>query len=170
MKSDGKRDYAGAIAAWEKLLASNPLYPDVRKVRTLIAEHVFAHTAFWRRVGEEYQNPLIVTGSVLFTVQSRQVTVQRDRENFDSFGRRHVVPTRIFEQRTVYILKPKFLFIDGRTGTVMYSEIFREELSYVASQNIPTLSSYFELIDRVVPSVLGIVSNQTLRSNRTLLR
>lgn len=38
VKSDGKRDYAGAIAAWEKLLASNPLYPDVRKVRTLIAD------------------------------------------------------------------------------------------------------------------------------------
>ena len=37
VKSDGKRDYAGAVAAWEKLLATNPAYPDVVKVRGLIA-------------------------------------------------------------------------------------------------------------------------------------
>lgn len=38
VKSQGKRDYVGAIAAWQKLLASNPSYPDVAKVRSLIAD------------------------------------------------------------------------------------------------------------------------------------
>lgn len=38
VKSEGKRDYAGAVAAWEKLVATNPSYPDVVKVRGLIAD------------------------------------------------------------------------------------------------------------------------------------
>ena len=29
-------------------------------------DRLFANTAYWKRIGEEYQNPLIVTGSVLF--------------------------------------------------------------------------------------------------------
>ena len=38
VKSEGKRDYAGALAAWEKLLATNPSYPDVAKVRGLMTD------------------------------------------------------------------------------------------------------------------------------------
>lgn len=38
VKSDGKRDYAGAAAAWETLLDSNPQYPNAASVRNMIAE------------------------------------------------------------------------------------------------------------------------------------
>ena len=132
--------------------------------------HVFANAAFWQRVGEEYQHPLIVTGSVLFTVQSRRDRVPKDRENVDSFGRRRVVAAHGIEERTVYVLELRFIFIDGRTGAVMYSETFREEVAYDALQEMPALSTYFELMDRMVPRVLGIVSDQTRRSSRTLLK
>ena len=37
VKADGKHDYAGAIAAWEKLLSTNPDYGNVERVRSLIA-------------------------------------------------------------------------------------------------------------------------------------
>jgi len=37
VRADGKNDYAGAIAAWDTLLKTNPHYPDVPKVQTLIA-------------------------------------------------------------------------------------------------------------------------------------
>lgn len=37
VNADGKRAYADAIASWEKLLATNPGYGDVVKVRSLIA-------------------------------------------------------------------------------------------------------------------------------------
>src|ERR1051325_11104860 len=30
-------------------------------------EHVFADVEYWKKIGEEYQNPLIVTGTVMFT-------------------------------------------------------------------------------------------------------
>jgi tetratricopeptide (TPR) repeat protein len=35
---EGLKDAGGAIASWEKLLATNPLYPDQARVRSLIAE------------------------------------------------------------------------------------------------------------------------------------
>src|SRR5687767_15410419 len=34
-------------------------------------EHVFADVEYWKRIGEEYQQPLIVTGSVMFAPQAR---------------------------------------------------------------------------------------------------
>jgi cytochrome c-type biogenesis protein CcmH/NrfG len=38
VKRDGRKDPKGAIAAWERLLASVPDYPDAAKVRSMIAE------------------------------------------------------------------------------------------------------------------------------------
>ena len=38
VRAEGKHDYNGAIAAWETLLKTNPAYPDVVKVRSLMAD------------------------------------------------------------------------------------------------------------------------------------
>ena len=38
IKREGKKDAAGAVKAWEQLLAANPTYADAGKVQTLIAE------------------------------------------------------------------------------------------------------------------------------------
>ena len=133
-------------------------------------ERLFANTAYWKRIGEEYQNPLIVTGTVLFTPHSRAGFVQRDQEVYDNFGRRRVVPVRAYMERKGFILRPKFVFIDGRTGATLYSETYREEILYNAQQNTPALSSYFELMDRLVPNFLGNFSTQKIKGTRVLLR
>jgi hypothetical protein len=133
-------------------------------------ERLFANTAYWKRIGEEYQNPLIVTGTVLFVPNSRSGMVQRDDEVLDSFGRRIVVPRRVFMERKGFVLRPKFVFIDGRTGATMYSETHREEILYNAQQNTPALSSYFELMDRIVPNFLSALSSQKIKGTRVLLK
>jgi hypothetical protein len=133
-------------------------------------ERLFANTAYWKRMGEEFQNPLIVTGTVLFTNRSTSGFVQRDQETFDSLGRRRVVPTRMYMERKGFILRPKFVFIDGRTGATMYSESYREEILYNAQTNTPALSSYFELMDRLVPNFLSALSSQKIRGTRVLLK
>ena len=38
VRSDGKKDFAGAAQAWETLLQTNPAYPNASNVRTMIAE------------------------------------------------------------------------------------------------------------------------------------
>ncbi|HZP46940.1 MAG TPA: hypothetical protein VFB07_00270 [Vicinamibacterales bacterium] len=133
-------------------------------------ERLFANTAYWKRIGEEYQNPLIVTGTVLFMPHSRSGFVQRDQEVMDSFGRRRVVPMRSYLERKGFILRPKFVFIDGRTGAQLYSESYREEILYNAQQQTPALSSYFELMDRLVPNFLSALSTQKIKGTRVLLK
>ena len=133
-------------------------------------ERLFANTAYWKRIGEEFQNPLIVTGTVLFSSRSTSGFVQRDQETYDSLGRRIVRPVRTYMERKGFILRPKFVFIDGRTGATMYSESYREEILYNAQQNTPALSSYFELMDRLVPNFLSALSSQKIRGTRVLLK
>jgi len=133
-------------------------------------DHVFANAAFWKKLGEEYQNPLIVTGTILFTPHQRAGFVQREREVVDAYGRRSVSPTRTYMERKGFILRPKFIFIDGRTGTPLYSETFREEVLYNPQQDTPPLSSYFELMDRLIPGFLGTLSSQKIKGSRVLLK
>jgi len=148
-----------------------PLPDEIRNEEDLEAyERLFANTAYWRRIGEEYQDPLIVTGTVLFAPHSRAGIVQREVEQYDSVGRRRVVPVRSFTERKGFILRPKFIFIDGRTGATIHSETFREEVLYNAQQNTPALSSYFELMDRLVPTFLSTLSSQKVRGTRVLLK
>jgi hypothetical protein len=131
---------------------------------------IFANTAFWKKLGEEYQNPLIVTGTVLFTPTQNSGFVMTEREVYDQFGRRRVVPVRTFQERKGFILRPKFIFIDGRTGATLYSETFNEQVLYNAQQNTPALSSYFELMDKLIPSFLNALSTQKVRGSRILLK
>jgi len=131
---------------------------------------VFANAAYWKKLGEEFQSPLIVTGTILFTPYARSGFVQRENETVDQFGRRTVEPVRAYMDRKGFILRPKFIFIDGRTGAVLHSEVFREEVLYNPNQDTPALSSYFELMDRLIPGFLGTLSSQKIRGTRTLLR
>jgi hypothetical protein len=133
-------------------------------------ERLFANTAYWKRIGEEYQNPLIVTGTVLFMTHARAGYVTRDVEEYDSFGRRRVVPVRTYQERKGFILRPKFVFIDGRTGATMHQEGYREEILYSSQTNTPALSSYFELMDRLVPNFLSALSSQKIKGTRVLLK
>jgi hypothetical protein len=135
-----------------------------------VYEKLFDNKDYWKKVGEEYGNPLIITGSVAFVPHQRSGYVQKEQEVYDSFGRRSVVPVRTYMDRKGYILRPKFVFIDGRTGETLYTETFREEILYNAEQSTPALSSYFELMDRLLPSFLSTLSSQTIRGTRVLLK
>ncbi len=160
---------AGAAAADTD--ARTPLPEQIKDEKDLEPyERLFANVAYWKRLGEEFQSPLIVTGTVLFAPNERSGYVQRETEVYDAFGRRSVVPVRTFQERKGFVLRPKFVFIDGRTGATLYSETYREEVLYGPETNTPALSSYFELMDRLVPNFLGALSSQKIRGTRVLLK
>ena len=133
-------------------------------------QSIFADVAFWKKIGEEYENPLIVTGTVLFTPQQTAGFVTRNVEQYDQLGRRTVVPQRLYMERKGFAISPKFIFIDGRTGATLHTESLHEEILYSSQQNTPALSSYFELMDKVIPVFLGTLSTQKIRGTRVLLR
>ena len=82
--------------------------------------------------------------------------VTREREVYDSFGRRQVVPVRTYRDRRGFVLSPKFVFIDGETGAQLYTRGFREEILYDSSQNTPALSSLFRVDGPAVALVPGV--------------
>lgn len=152
---------------------ADPKKPDtlIRNEKDLAKyDKVFADVAYWKKLGEEYQNPLIVTGAVLFTPLENSGFVTQNVEQYDSFGRRLVVPTRTYQTRKGFALSPRFVFIDGRTGAILYSESFHEERLYSAAQTIPALSTYFELMDSIMPGFLSTISSQKIKGTRVLLK
>jgi len=162
---------SGAVPSVRASSQTLALPKDIKEEKDLEPyERLFANNAYWKRIGEEFQNPLIVTGTVLFSGRSTSGFVQRDQETYDSLGRRVVRPVRQYMERKGFILRPKFVFIDGRTGATMYSESYREEILYNAQQNTPALSSYFELMDRLVPNFLSALSTQKIKGTRVLLK
>ena len=133
-------------------------------------QSIFADVAFWKKLGEEYQGPLIITGTVLFSPLATAGYVPVEREYFDQLGRRRVIQQRQYQERKGFTLQPKLIYIDGRTGATLYSETLREEVLYPAQQNTPALSSYFELMDKLIPSFLNTLSMQKIRGTRVLVK
>jgi hypothetical protein len=106
---------------------------------------------------------------VLFRPHTTSGFVQREQETYDEFGRRRVTPQRVYMERSGYILRPTFVFIDGRTGETLHTETFREEILYNQNTQTPALSSFFELMDRLLPSFLNSMTSQRIRGTRVLL-
>ena len=133
-------------------------------------EQILSDTEFWKKIGQEYQGPLIITGSVLFAEVTRSGVISKPRQYTDQMGRVQVEEKREFANQKGYSLTPKFVFIDGRTGTQLYSESFHEEALYSESQNTPALSSYFELMDKLLPGFLNTLSTQKIKGTRVLIK
>jgi hypothetical protein len=131
---------------------------------------IFKDAAFWKKVGDEYDHPLIVTGSVLFDEITKSGEVSRPQAYRDANGQEQYRSVRQIQNMKGYSLSPTFVFIDGRTGEQLYTETYHEEALYPPDQNTPALSSYFELMDKLLPSFLNTLSTQKIRGTRVLLK
>lgn len=132
---------------------------------------VFANAAYWKAIGTEYNAPLIVTGTVYFALYRQQVVIApRNVFSAESHSAPSMKTTGQLADRNLFTLASEFVFIDGRTGERIYSESIRRTIVYDAQVNVPPLSTYFELMDRIVPEFLHIVSAQDLWSARVLLK
>lgn len=151
--------------------ATDGQLPLIREERDLEPyEKFFENTEYWKRIGDEHSEALIVTGLVLFRPHTASGFVQREQETYDEFGRRRVEPRRVYMERSGFILRPTFIFIDGRTGETLHSETFREEVLYSQNTQTPALSSFFELMDRLLPSFLNTMAAQKIRGTRVLIK
>jgi hypothetical protein len=135
----------------------------------LEAEKVLQDGEFWRRIGEEFQNPLIVTGKVGFETQNRSGFQTEERVVRGPDNRPRVIRGNRYLERKGFSLNADFVFVDGRTGQTLHKEKFTEEVLYGEDQKVSPLSSYFELMDRLLPNFLGVISPQKIRGTRVLL-
>jgi len=132
-------------------------------------ERILGDGEFWRKLGEEFQNPLIVTGKLAFEEQNRSGFQQQSALVRDNAGRVREVRGNRYSDRKAFMLSADFSFIDGSTGQLLHKERFSEEVLYGEEQKVSPLSSYFELMDRLLPNFLGVISPQRIRGTRVLL-
>jgi hypothetical protein len=134
-------------------------------------DRILQDTAFWRGIGEEFQSPLIVSGRMAFDVSSRSGFQSEEKIVNDPLTNApHLVRGNRYMERKAYSLTADFYFVDGGTGGILHREKFSEEVIYGEDQKVSSLSAYFELMDRLLPNFLGIVSPQRIRGQRILLR
>jgi hypothetical protein len=135
----------------------------------LEADRLLEDPLFWRKMGEEYQQPLIITGKLGFEAQNRSGFQPEERVIRDTGGSPRLVRGNRFMERKGFTLSADFYFIDSRTGELIHKERFTEEVLYGERQRISPLSSYFELMDRLLPNFLGVITPQRIRGTRVLL-
>jgi len=135
----------------------------------LEADKLLQDPEYWRKMGEEYQNPLIVSGKLSFESQNRS-GFQPEQRVVRTTGGPSLVRGNRFMERKGYSLSADFYFIDSKTGELLHKERFTEEVLYGEDQRISALSSYFELMDRLLPNFLGVITPQKIRGTRVLLR
>ncbi len=155
----------------EKLGPGGKYNKQEREQYRLESDRVLSDAEFWRKIGEEYQNPLIVTGRLGFEAQNRSGFQPEERViRRPGTNTAQVVRGNRYLERKGYSLNADFYFVDGRTGQTLHKEKFTEEVLYAEEQKISPLSSYFELMDRLLPNFLGVISPQKIRGTRVLLR
>ena len=154
----------------EKLGEGGKYTKQEREQYRLDADRILQDGEFWRKVGEEYQNPLIITGRVGFDSQNRSGFQSEERVVRDQFNRPRLVRGNRYLERKGFSLNAEFYFLDGRTGQTLHKEKFTEEVLYGEDQKVSPLSSYFELMDRLLPNFLGVISPQKIRGTRVLLK
>ncbi|HJZ76232.1 MAG TPA: hypothetical protein VKE51_31065 [Vicinamibacterales bacterium] len=126
--------------------------------------------AYWREIGEELQEPLIVTGSAVFKPVSRSRSSLQVAELSAPSLRRRELPTRIYIQQSGYQLRLTVALIDGRSGVMMRSDTMQEEVLYGSEQQVPALSGYFDLMNRILPNFLATLVDHRVEGTRVLLK
>jgi hypothetical protein len=157
--------------ARNRLGESGGITKEEREQFQLETDRILTDQEYWRKVGEEFQGPLIVTGRVGFEEQNRSGFQTEERVVRDpGTNRSRLVRGSRYQERKGFVLSADFHFVDGRTGETLHKEKFTEEVLYGEEQKVSALSSYFELMDRLLPNFLGVISPQRIRGTRILLR
>lgn len=108
---------------------------------------------FWRQLGEEYRQPLIVTGVVDFKSAGRW------------YEERQVGRQTLRLWLPQYSLTVRLLLIDGKTGQRIASAVCGPSVAHASTGRERALSLYYSLIDRTMPSMLAMFGRRTaLRS------
>ena len=156
--------------ALEKIGEGGSYNKDEKDQYRLESDRLLQDPEFWRKMGEEYQQPLIVAGRLDFESQNRSGFQPEERVVRTPSGQPTLVRGNRYMERKGFTLSADFFFIDSKTGETLHKERFSEEVLYSEDQRVSALSSYFELMDRLLPNFLGVITPQKIRGTRVLLR
>jgi hypothetical protein len=125
---------------------------------------------YWRRLGEEHREPLIVSGTVSFRVATEFRPVGPVETAYQAANPHRTPVAPAFEEHSHFSLESRFVFVDGATGVALCSRNFREDAVFRGDEDVPPLAAFFNLMDRLVPGFLLVVADQSIAQPRVLLK
>lgn len=102
-------------------------------------------SSYWRRLGEEYDAPLIVTGS-LKLILAPPAIVERGRRTFY-----YARAGRVFEATAV--------LIDGSSGRILAERPLPSRMRYGSGNLASGLALYYEMMDQAMPDWLAAIGH-----------
>lgn len=125
-----------------------------------------ANAEFWRRLGREHGADIIVSGAVYFS--------RRDASSFQEVD--YVSPTtgqkirgtRFVEQEQ-FTYEIDFLFLDGKTGELLYRDRLQRTALFRGLANDP-LTAFFELSETIAGDVVSTLTTRTREDVRLIFR
>jgi hypothetical protein len=131
------------------VIESQPLELRRREGTGATEDAIFTDVPFWKRLGEEYREPLILTGVVMFKGAGSQYEER-------TVGRRTL---RLW--RPGFSLNLALVFISGRTGERLDSLSLGPVIGRATDARTSALALYFGLMDRLTPSLLAALGRQS---------
>ena len=123
-----------------------------------------ANTGFWRRLAQQHEADLIITGETSFRVIDRSGYVSVD-EISPLTGQR--VRRSRFVNREGFVLDLRLFFLNGSTGQLLYEDHFNGQDTFPGLGH-DRLSGVFDLYGQMSDDVRSVVSPRWLRVQRNL--
>jgi len=120
----------------------------------LAKEEQLSSPDFWKSLDSDSEGTLYITGSALYTQETRKALIKKGRKRYeDPFEN-----PAVLEERKFYNLDLALSMIDGRTGAPVFEREFKETKSYT-NPNQTSYNAFFDLIlmvkEKLFRSILG---------------
>jgi hypothetical protein len=110
---------------------------------TLASEAAFSDRAYWRLIGEEHGEPLIVSGTV---------KLQRAPPKVSQRG-----VAGLYDVQPGFFLETEIVLIDGATGQVLSFERMPRKAQYGSGRRALPSFMYYSMMNSVMPDVVRAV-------------
>ncbi len=129
-------------------------------------EDLIANKAFWKHMGQQHDADLIVSGLVEF--DSKDASGFRNVDMVSNTTGQKVRQTQFVEQEE-FTYRVDVVFIDGKTGDLVYRDKLSRKLVFQGLSNDP-LTAFFNLSEALASDVLSVVSYRIRSEQRVIFR
>jgi hypothetical protein len=125
---------------------------------------LLANSGYWRRLAQQFDSDLVVTGEASFQTADRSGYIQVD-EISPLTGQR--VRRSRFVEREAFMLDMRVFFLRGSTGELLYEDHFNAEDTR-NGMGYDRLAAMYDLFEQISPDILGVVSPRARMVQRNL--
>jgi hypothetical protein len=131
---------------------------------SLTPEELYDNAGYWKKMGEDYEAPLILTGSIFFELTPRTAFEMRKVTTYDGQTLYRNVP----EEYTDFKLTMNLVCIDGKTGDVLHEEAL-DNKNTVLRGRMEDLDGFHAGLKKLSPRIIRLLKPRSRTATRAIL-